>query len=165
MARTCTLIVLALTLLSGSAHASEKGDLIPGTENWHRYRFHVLTPALGEIAVQQTVAVQWDAPGAAIVLAIYDTSDPLSPEVMALSTGDDRRVTINVGLMDGTYQIIVAGVLEPTHYHMNVTYSRDELLFRQPNGPFLTAAAESADLRIEESLAPYVARAAAAMSE
>ena len=54
---------------------------------------------------------------------------------------------------------------EPTHYHMNVSYGFDEILFKQPNGQPFSAARQSEDLQLEALLAPYVQRMEQALGQ
>ena len=168
MIKTLTVVALALTiLLTGSAQASEKVDLFPSTStdssNWHRWQFFVI-PFEG-VAVEQIITVLWDTPDTAVLLAIYDTTDPTDLKVEAISIGNDRMARLEVGLLEGTYELVVIGLNAPTHYHMNVTYNSDEFLFRQPNRQPFSAARQSSNLQLEESLAPYVRRLEQAVSQ
>jgi hypothetical protein len=156
-------LIAAVLVCSSPAQASEKRDLYPGTENWHRYRFYV-TSGTSAVAVRQNVTMLWDNTAAGTLLALYDTTDAASPDLIALSAGNDRAVSLDVGLLDGTYQLIIVGVVAPTHYHLNVIYSQNELIFQQPNGPFVGAGDEFSDRLIAEDLAPRLARLAAAMN-
>ena len=154
----CT-IFAACVLITGTVVASEKEDLFPSTStdssNWHRYRFYVSNFG-SDLATNEVFTLLWDNPAAAVLLAIYDTSEAANPELVALSVGNDRLARIEVGLMDGTYQLIVIGVAEPTHYHMNAIYAPDESIFRQPDGQPFNVITQTTDLQIEKLLAPRV---------
>ena len=152
--------VVAMVLLSGSAQASEMQVIDPGQANWHRYRFFVFTAG---VAVRQNVTVQWDNVGTGMLLAIYETSDPAAPSLIAISSGNDRHVSLDIGLTDGTYQLVVAAVVSPTQYHLNVTYGSDEFLFQQPNGPLAVPSDLFTDRLTGEQLAPHLARLTAAL--
>jgi hypothetical protein len=154
LVRVVLIVMTAMTLV-GPVEASERKDIAPGEANWHRYRFFVVGT---EVSVRQTVTMLWDNTGAAMLVALYDTGNPAAPKLIALSTGNDRLVTLDIGLMKGTYQLIVAAVVQPTHYHLNVTYGNDELLFQQPNGPLQAPSELFSDRLISEDLAPYLAR-------
>ena len=111
------------------AHASEKADLYPGTENWHRYGFVAVTLP-GGISVPQKITVLWDNPQAGVFIIVVEPSDSDNP-IVASSIGNDRMVSLDLGLFAGSYEIVLVGVSAPTHYHMTVTYGRDELLVRR----------------------------------
>ena len=114
MIRTLTVVALLfVVVLAGTVHASEKRDLFPGTGNWHRYSF-VAAPSLltGQIAVTQKVTILWDSPGTGVILSIIDLSNTTAP-IQALSAGSDRMVSLEIGLLAGTYEIWVVGVIEP----------------------------------------------------
>jgi hypothetical protein len=160
-----TLTLLAAVVLlavASTAMASEKRDIYPGTENWHRFRFFVFPISLDEnvtaVAVQQSISVLWDNPPAAMLMAIYDTTDPADLTIEAISVGNDRQALLEIGLMEGTYELVLATVGAPTHYHMNVLYGSDEFLFQQPNGTSFSASQQASDLEMESMLAPYVRR-------
>lgn len=160
--RVLVVILLALTL-PGTVAGSERKDIAPGDANWHRYRFHVVT--IGEVAVRQHITMLWDNPSTGIVLALYDTDDPAKPSLIALSAGNDRFVSLDVGLLEGSYQLIIAALSASTHYHLNVTYGRNELLFAQPNGPLSSTFQLFTDRLIAEQLQPSLEKLARAMAK
>ena len=163
MKRIMVVVVALMAALASTLEASEKQDISPGQSNWHRYRFFVI--ATGSVSVRQHVTVLWDNPAAGMLIAIYETSNPSSPRLTAISTGNDRFVSLDVGLLDGTYQVVGAAVSASTHYHLNVTYGSDELLFRQPNGPLGVQSELFTDRLMSEQLAPYLDRLSAAMNK
>src|SRR5688572_3778753 len=148
-------LVLVCLVAPIGLHASERQDIAPGEANWHRYRFHVITTG---VAVRQSITVSWDNQATGMLIAVFDVDDPTKPSLQAISVGNDRGVTLDLGLMDGSYQIVPSAVGASTHYHLNVTYGNDELLFRQPNGPLRAQIELVTDRRISEQLAPYLAK-------
>lgn len=158
LARLLLAVVVTFTL-ANSLHASERKDISPGEANWHRYRFYVVG---SQVAVRQTVTILWDNAQSAMLVALYDTENASAPKLVAMSTGNDRLVTLDVGLLKGTYQLIVAAVSASTHYHLNVTYGNDELLFQQPNGPLQTPGDLFTNRLIGEDLGPHLARLSSA---
>ena len=165
MIKTLTAVALLVVVLlaGGSAHASEKADLFPGIDNLHRYGFFAVTLG-GDVAVEQIVTVLWDTPGTTILVTVVDPSDETTP-IKAFSIGNDRMARIEVGLLEGSYEIWLVGVSAPTHYHMNVTYNSDELLFRRDTEQPFSAARQAEDLRVEALLAPYLDRIARAVNQ
>ena len=107
--------------------------------------------------MRQVITLLWDDPGTGVLVSVVDPTSTTAP-LLGVSSGNDRMVSLELGLVAGSYEIWVSGVLNPTHYHMNVTYGVDELLFRRPDGGPFSAARQVNDLRIEEILAPHVAR-------
>ena len=89
-------------------------------------------------------------------------TDPTDLSIEGISIGNDRMARLEVGLLEGTYELVLITVGAPTHYHMNVSYGSDEFLLQQPNGQPFSAARQAEDLRLEEILAPYVRRLASA---
>lgn len=155
-------VVVALSV-TAAVHGSERRDISPGEANWHKYRIHVIS-GTGQVAVRQHVTLLWDNPGTGMLLALYNTENPANPRLQAISAGNDRLAALDVGLLPGTYTLVIGAVVAGTHYHLNSTYGRDELLFQQPNGPLRMSATELfMDRLIEEDLAPHLARLAAAM--
>ena len=151
-----------LRSLYSNRRRAEKGDLFPGTGNWHRYSF-VVVP-LGQVAVTQNIIMLWDTPGTGVLLSVIDPSNATVP-IQAVSFGHDRMVSLELGLAAGTYEIWIAGTTAPTHYHLNVSYGSDELLSQQPNVLRFSASRQADDLRVEALLAPYVQRLEQAASQ
>jgi hypothetical protein len=159
---TRILVVVVVALVCAvSLDASERKDITPGEANWQRYQFVVVTGG-SQVAVRQHVTVMWENAQTGMLVAIYNTENPASPRAQAISIGNDRFVALDVGLLPGTYQIVVAAVSAPTHYHLNSTYGEDELLFQQPNGPLRAPIDLFAERLIGEQLAPYLERLATA---
>jgi hypothetical protein len=159
--RIALISLAALVLMPAPTHASEKADLFPGIENLHRWRFIAIPiTALGQIAVIQTITVQFDSPAAGVLMFLENRTDPLNVTTEAISIGSDRMATLEIGLLAGTYEIVIVGVVAPTHYHLNVTYTADELLFGGPTAPTFDPARQASDLEQEASFAPYVERLA-----
>ena len=160
MRRISAFAVFVFLVTSIRMDGSERQDIIPGEANWHRYRFHVI--AGSAVAVRQNITVSWDNSATGMLIGLFDVDDATNPLLRAISTGNDRGVTLDIGLMDGSYQVVLGAVGAPTHYHMNVTYGNDELLFRQPNGPLRVQMELVTDRRISEQLAPHIAKLTAA---
>ncbi|OFW37673.1 MAG: hypothetical protein A3J29_06270 [Acidobacteria bacterium RIFCSPLOWO2_12_FULL_67_14b] len=154
-------LVAIITLTAMSAQAAERRDILPGEANWHRYRFYVVT---SQIAVRQHITVLWDNAGAGLLIGVYDINNAAAPKLVALSAGNDRLAALDVGLLAGSYQLVIGAASAGTHYHLNSTYGLNELLFAQNVRPGMSAADIYMERLIEEDFAPYVARMAGAMT-
>jgi hypothetical protein len=104
--------VVVFLLTSVRIDGSERHDITPGEANWHRFRFHVISGAA--ISVRQNITVSWDNPEAGMLIALFDVDDPTKPTVQAISAGNDRAVSLDIGLLDGSYQVVLTAVVAPT---------------------------------------------------
>ena len=153
-------VVLALSLmLVHPVTASERRDINPGEANGHRYRFVAVTA--GGVAVRQHITVSWENAGAGMLVAVYDVDNPASPSLVAISAGNDRLATLDIGLLAGSYQILIVAVSGSTHYHFNSTYGLNELL--TPSALHSAPIDLFTDRLIAEDLAPYLAKLASSL--
>ena len=139
------------------AEGTVKEDLFPDADGslglWHIGDFTVETDLL-TVSKTHTFTLLWDNEGTGVLLSVVRPSDET---ILVLSTGNDRKVTAEVSLMAGKYQLIIVGVVEPTHYHLNATVAGDvvgwdEEIETETNT--FSAARAAVALRIEEILAP-----------
>ena len=106
-----TLATLVLLASVGTAEASERADLFPGQEKWHRYSF-VVVPTPGNVTVTQSITLLWDNPPAAVVISVLDLSNATTP-IMGISVGNDRMASLGLGLFPGSYELGAAPARRP----------------------------------------------------
>ena len=146
-----SLVTLIVVLASSVVAASEKADLYPGEANWHRYRF-TIAPAVTEVRTAIAVNLAWDTPETGVLIAVLSVD---RGTITAISTGDDRYARLDVGLLRGTYELIVIGVQAPTHYHLTMQGPR---LTRGRDGAFAPSTDLFSERLVAERLAPEVAQ-------
>ena len=152
-----------------TAEGAIKKDLYPDSDGslglWHISNFTVSTNLfLGEVAKTHTFTMIWDNFESGALLSVID---PAEESILVLSAGNDRKVTAKVSLLAGSYQLVIVGLIQPTHYHLSATADGDVVLLdpttTETTTEAFSAARAATALRIEELFAPRVAALEAAL--
>ena len=158
-----TAVIVLLSIGSASAQ-SVKADLFPGIENNHKYQFSAIPyESLGEIAERIGITMLWDTPTTYVLIWVINITDPTETDVvLKIFGGHDRHAHAETYLEEGTFEIWIAGIVAPTHYHMNTHYSGNRNVTRSNlvniTGESVGAAREALNLRLEAEMSSDLER-------